>query len=84
MPRGRPRRFWATGRPARLRLIAVPGGIEDYFRQINAAASDNECHWSLSAMASASPPNEPTRPPPSPGPGLTPGFQHDDPLPAQP
>jgi mannose-6-phosphate isomerase-like protein (cupin superfamily) len=45
LPRGRPHRFWATGatgQPARLLLIAVPGGIEDYFRQINAAASDAE------------------------------------------
>jgi hypothetical protein len=28
--------------PARLLLIAVPGGIEDYFGEINAAASDAE------------------------------------------
>ncbi len=40
LPRGRPHRFWAAGPPARLLLIAVPGGIEDYFREINAAASD--------------------------------------------
>jgi NAD(P)-dependent dehydrogenase (short-subunit alcohol dehydrogenase family) len=44
LPRGRPHRFWTPGRPARLLLIAVPGGIEDYFRQINAAASDAEHH----------------------------------------
>jgi mannose-6-phosphate isomerase-like protein (cupin superfamily) len=44
LPRGRPHRFWATGRPARLLLIAVPAGIEDYFREINAAATDDERH----------------------------------------
>jgi quercetin dioxygenase-like cupin family protein len=43
LPRGRPHRFWADDRPARLLLIAVPGGIEDYFHQIN-AASDEERH----------------------------------------
>ncbi|HYB48400.1 MAG TPA: cupin domain-containing protein [Streptosporangiaceae bacterium] len=42
LPRGRPHRFWAAGRSARLLLIAVPGGIEDYFAEINAAASDAE------------------------------------------
>jgi mannose-6-phosphate isomerase-like protein (cupin superfamily) len=42
LPRGRPHRFWATGQPARLLLVAVPAGIEDYFRQINAAATDAE------------------------------------------
>jgi hypothetical protein len=42
LPRGRPRRFWAPGPPARLLLVPVPGGIEDYFLQINAAASDRE------------------------------------------
>ncbi len=42
LPRGRPHRFWTTGEPARLLLIAVPGGIEEYFRQINGAASDGE------------------------------------------
>ena len=42
LPRGRPHRFWATGQPARLLLIAVPGGIEDYFREINTAATDDE------------------------------------------
>ena len=67
--------------PEKISLI-----VDDMFFavKINAAASDNECHWPVSAMASASPPNEPTKPPPSPGPGLTPGLQHDDPLPAQP
>ena len=44
LPRGRPHRFWATGDPARLLLIAVPGGIEDYFREINAAGTDDERH----------------------------------------
>ena len=42
LPRGRPHRFRAVGRPARLLLIAVPGGIEDYFREINAASGDDE------------------------------------------
>lgn len=42
LPRGRPHRFWAADQPARLLLIAVPGGIEDYFDQINAAADDEE------------------------------------------
>jgi mannose-6-phosphate isomerase-like protein (cupin superfamily) len=42
LPRGRPHRFWATDQSARLLLIAVPGGIEDYFRRINAATSDDE------------------------------------------
>lgn len=45
LPRGRPHQFRsATGRPARLLLISVPGGIEDYFKQINNAASDAELH----------------------------------------
>jgi len=44
LPRGRPHRFWATDRPARLLLITVPGGIEDYFGQINNAANDEERH----------------------------------------
>jgi mannose-6-phosphate isomerase-like protein (cupin superfamily) len=42
LPRGRPHRFWAAGGSARLLLIAVPGGIEDYFAEINAASSDDE------------------------------------------
>jgi mannose-6-phosphate isomerase-like protein (cupin superfamily) len=42
LPRGRPHRFWAAGPPARLLLMAVPGGIEDYFAEINAASSDAE------------------------------------------
>jgi quercetin dioxygenase-like cupin family protein len=45
LPRGRPHRFWAKeGQAARLLLITVPGGIEDYFRQINNASSDEERH----------------------------------------
>jgi mannose-6-phosphate isomerase-like protein (cupin superfamily) len=42
LPRGRPHRFSARDPSARLLLIAVPGGIEDYFREINAAASNAE------------------------------------------
>jgi hypothetical protein len=44
LPRGRPHRFWARDQPARLLLITAPGGIEDYFRQINNAATDEERH----------------------------------------
>ena len=44
LPRGRPHRFWAAGQPATLLMIAVPGGIEDYFRQINNAPDDQERH----------------------------------------
>ncbi len=40
LPRGRPHRFWAAGPPARLLLIAVPGGIEEYFAEISAAPDD--------------------------------------------
>jgi hypothetical protein len=40
--RGRPHRFSATGPAARLLLIAVPGGIENYFREINAASAEDE------------------------------------------
>ena len=42
LPRGRSHRFWAAGPPARLLLIAVPGGIEACFHQINAASTDDE------------------------------------------
>jgi mannose-6-phosphate isomerase-like protein (cupin superfamily) len=42
LPRGRPHRFRAKERFARLLLIAVPGGIEEYFRQINNATTDEE------------------------------------------
>jgi len=44
LPRGRPHRFWARDTSARLLLIAVPGGIEDYFDQINNASDDVERH----------------------------------------
>jgi mannose-6-phosphate isomerase-like protein (cupin superfamily) len=44
LPRGRPHRFSAKDQSARLLLIAVPGGIEDYFRQINDAPDDEERH----------------------------------------
>jgi hypothetical protein len=44
LPGGRAHRFWAADRPARLLLIAVPGGIEDYFHQINTASTDDERH----------------------------------------
>jgi mannose-6-phosphate isomerase-like protein (cupin superfamily) len=44
LPRGRPHRFWASDQPARLLLITVPGGIEDYFRQINNASDDQQRH----------------------------------------
>jgi quercetin dioxygenase-like cupin family protein len=42
LPRGRAHRFWAREGSARLLLIAVPGGIEAYFHEINTAASDAE------------------------------------------
>jgi mannose-6-phosphate isomerase-like protein (cupin superfamily) len=42
LPRGRPHRFWAAGPAARLLLIVVPGGIEDYFSALNAAAGPDE------------------------------------------
>jgi hypothetical protein len=41
-PAGRRHRFWAAGDSARLLVIAVPGGIEHYFGEINAASSDAE------------------------------------------
>jgi quercetin dioxygenase-like cupin family protein len=44
LPRGRPHRFQATERPARLLLVAVPGGIEDYFIQINNATTGEQFH----------------------------------------
>lgn len=44
LPRRWPHRFWAVGRPARLLLIAVPGGIEYYFHEINTASTDDERH----------------------------------------
>lgn len=42
LPRGRPHRFQAAGPEARLLLIAVPAGIEDYFAEINAAVTVQE------------------------------------------
>jgi quercetin dioxygenase-like cupin family protein len=42
LPRGRPHRFRAVDQPARLLLVVVPAGIEDYFRQINNATTDEE------------------------------------------
>ena len=53
LPRGAPHRFWAAGRPARLLLIAVPGGIENYFHQINTASPTTSTTGSVSATASA-------------------------------
>jgi len=44
LPRGRAHRFRARDKSARLLLIAVPGGIEDYFGQINNASGDVERH----------------------------------------
>jgi hypothetical protein len=44
LPRGRVHRFWAVGRPARLLLIAVPSGIEDYLHEIKTASTDDERH----------------------------------------
>jgi quercetin dioxygenase-like cupin family protein len=44
LPRGRPHRFRAKDQPAKLLLITVPGGIEDYFHQINNATTDEERH----------------------------------------
>ncbi|HVT70259.1 MAG TPA: cupin domain-containing protein [Trebonia sp.] len=42
LPRGIPHAFRATGGPARLPLIAVPGGIEHYFTEINRAGTAEE------------------------------------------
>ena len=44
LPRGRPHRFWAMDQSARLLLIVVLGGIEDYFVQINNAPDDGDRH----------------------------------------
>ena len=44
LPRGRPHRFQAKDQPARLLLVVVPGGIEDYFGQINKASTGEEFH----------------------------------------
>jgi len=42
LPRSRAHRLWVKDGPARLLLIAVPGGIQDYLREINAAANHAE------------------------------------------
>ncbi|HEX4215548.1 MAG TPA: cupin domain-containing protein [Candidatus Dormibacteraeota bacterium] len=42
LPRGTAHCFWSAGAPARVLLMAVPGGIEDYFAEINAATTDEE------------------------------------------
>lgn len=42
LPRGRAHRFRAETGPARVLLIAVPGGIEDYFAEMHATDSDAE------------------------------------------
>jgi len=42
LPSGRAHRFWSTNGSARVLLIVVPGGIEDYFREISAAGTDAE------------------------------------------
>jgi quercetin dioxygenase-like cupin family protein len=42
LPRGRPHRFRAKDQSAKLLLITVPGGIEDYFHQINNATTGEE------------------------------------------
>jgi mannose-6-phosphate isomerase-like protein (cupin superfamily) len=44
LPRGRPHRFRAKEQSAKLLLVTVPGGIEDYFHQINNATTDEERH----------------------------------------
>jgi quercetin dioxygenase-like cupin family protein len=42
LPRGIPHRFWSSGPRARVLLLAVPAGIEDYFAEINVAATAEE------------------------------------------
>jgi mannose-6-phosphate isomerase-like protein (cupin superfamily) len=44
LPRGRPHQFRAREQSAKLLVIAVPGGIEDYFHQINNATTNEEFH----------------------------------------
>jgi hypothetical protein len=53
LPRSHPHRFWAAGPTARLLLIAVLGGVEDYFAEFNAASSDGErgCYPWTDAMS---------------------------------
>jgi mannose-6-phosphate isomerase-like protein (cupin superfamily) len=73
LPRGRPHRFWATGPAARLLLIAIPGGIENYIAEINAASSDASAARSVSVTASARCPDEPAGDGANPGQGRRPG-----------
>ena len=61
LPHGRPHRFWAKDQPAKLLLITVPGGIEDYFHQINNAAPTKNATRLVSTTAYASYLNEPGR-----------------------
>ncbi|HEY3033865.1 MAG TPA: cupin domain-containing protein, partial [Streptosporangiaceae bacterium] len=42
LPRLVPHAFRSVGGPVTLLLIAVPGGIEDYFRDLHQAAGDRE------------------------------------------
>lgn len=42
LPRGRPHRFWSKAGSSKVLLIVVPSGIEDYFREINAARSEGD------------------------------------------
>ena len=44
LPRGRAHTFRPRDQAARMLLIAVPGGIEDYFGEINAAATGEDLH----------------------------------------
>ena len=44
LPRGLPHTFRASRRPVDVLLIAVPGGIEHYFREINAATDGERQH----------------------------------------
>ena len=53
----------APAGPARLLLIVAPAGIEDYFREINSASTDDERHRSASASVSAWSPDDPPGPP---------------------
>lgn len=42
LPRGRTHRFWSKAGSSKVLLIVVPGGIEDYFREINVAQSEED------------------------------------------
>ena len=59
--RPRPHRFWAADQTAQLLLIAVPGGIEDYFLEISTASADEGRHRIGGAAGSASSTDEPYR-----------------------